>query len=578
MPTYRITAPDGKSFDVSGSGTAEEALAHVQATYAATPKAAAAPSDPSEGGGTLSIGPLDTGIHTSQGVDRFLSGAGKAFVDLGRGARQLYAGAADAISPKPQTLSGLVAGAPSRTDALNAEVADSRALDAPLMKTGAAKAGSVVGGIAASIPALAIPGANTVVGAGLIGGAYGALQPVTSAKERLTNTVVGGVTGSAAQYAGQKITQYAASRLASRAANAANEAEQNVVRDATLSEARQAGYVVPPSQTNPSAVNRVLETVSGKAATEQAAMARNQVVTNRLARKALELPDNAPITRAALNAIRSKSGDVYKAVKAAGEIVTDSNYLDDLSNITSSIEEVAKDFPDANVGANEEISKLVDGLLRDKFNSSSAVEYVKELRKSSSGLLSGANSADPAKRALGAAQREAAAAIEEQVMRHLESSGKGALASQFDKARRMIAKTYSVESALNESTGNVLASQLGTQLKRGKPLDSALETAAKFARAFPESAREAKRSVGISAVDAMIAGGGTAMGAPQMIALPVARYAARGSILSAPYQNAMAAPSYAPGATGNALLELMRTGGNRLAIPAAVSATYAAQQ
>lgn len=30
MPTYRVTAPDGKTYDVTGNGTAEEALAHIQ--------------------------------------------------------------------------------------------------------------------------------------------------------------------------------------------------------------------------------------------------------------------------------------------------------------------------------------------------------------------------------------------------------------------------------------------------------------------------------------------------------------------------------------------------------------------
>lgn len=39
--------------------------------------------DPSAGGGTLQIGPFDTGIRTPESVDRFLSGAGKSFADIG---------------------------------------------------------------------------------------------------------------------------------------------------------------------------------------------------------------------------------------------------------------------------------------------------------------------------------------------------------------------------------------------------------------------------------------------------------------------------------------------------------------
>lgn len=45
--------------------------------------------DPSAGGGTLQIGPFDTGIRTPESVDRFLSGAGKSFADLGRTAKRI---------------------------------------------------------------------------------------------------------------------------------------------------------------------------------------------------------------------------------------------------------------------------------------------------------------------------------------------------------------------------------------------------------------------------------------------------------------------------------------------------------
>lgn len=43
MPKYRITAPDGKKFDVTGEGTAAEALAHFQSTYSPEP-----PPEPEE--------------------------------------------------------------------------------------------------------------------------------------------------------------------------------------------------------------------------------------------------------------------------------------------------------------------------------------------------------------------------------------------------------------------------------------------------------------------------------------------------------------------------------------------------
>ncbi len=548
MPTYRITAPDGRTFDVTGDGSAQDALAHVQQQYGHQAPAPEAAPDPSAGGGTLSIGPLDTGIKTPQGVDRFLSGAGKAMVDVGRGVGQMV---------------GLVD---------KEDVAESRALDAPLMNTGAGKVGNIAGGVATAVPTLAIPGANTVAGAGLVGAAFGAAQPTVEGESRLKNAAVGGATGAAAQYLGGKVSQWAGKKLSERAAAASTKEAQNAVRDATLKEARQAGYVVPPSTTNPTITNRVAESVAGKAQTQQIASVKNQQVTNRLARRALGLGDDAPLTKETLNAVRSKAGGVYRAIEAAGEIATDDSYVDDLARIASSVDEVAKDFPDLNLNNNEEVTKLVDGLLREKFSSKGAIEATKQLRKAASGNLSGINAADPAKRALGYAQRDAAAAIEDQMIRHLEASGKGGLAKAFDDSRKLIAKTYSVESALNEGSGNVVARLLGGQLKKGKPLSGELETIAKFAQAFGKSAQEITDSPGVSAVDAIVGGVGGSTVNPALFALPVGRNVARSAITSRGLNQAMGTPKYAPGKAGSALLKTAKAS-KAATLPAVVYAT-----
>ena len=58
------------------------------------------------------------------GTDKFLAGAGKAMVDVGRGVRQYL----------PNSMGGLS----------NEDIAEARKLDAPLMKTGAGTAGNIV--------------------------------------------------------------------------------------------------------------------------------------------------------------------------------------------------------------------------------------------------------------------------------------------------------------------------------------------------------------------------------------------------------------------------------------------------
>lgn len=125
------------------------------------------------------------------GGQRFLAGIGKGMTDMVQGA-------------------GQAVGAVSRED-----VAASRALDAPLMETRGGKLGSLTGAVATAAPAALIPGANTLLGAGLIGGGMGALQPSTSTKETLANTALGGVLspaglllgrGASALYRGGKAT------------------------------------------------------------------------------------------------------------------------------------------------------------------------------------------------------------------------------------------------------------------------------------------------------------------------------------------------------------------------------------
>lgn len=332
------------------------------------------------------------------------------------------------------------------------------------------------------------------------------------------------------------------------------------VTQETFREARKAGYVVPPATVKPTAGRVAAESVGGKAAVQQLASRRNQTVTNRLIAKGLGLSEDAQITPRVLDGLRSKAGRVYDAVARSGDIAADTQYLDDLAAISRQSDEIAAAFPDANVGKSEEIGQLVNSLLRDRFDAKPALAYLKELRKSASANLSGVNAADPAKVSLGRAQRDAAAALEDQVLRHLRAQGKGALANAFDKARVTIAKTYSAEKALNPGTGNIAARALAAELKRGKPLSGEFATVAKFAAAFPKAADEVLTSPGVSALDAALTAGGGgvlaatggASAAPAALAWPVGRYAARQLLLSPAIQNALVpAASAARGVPAN---------------------------
>ena len=174
MASFQVTAPDGRKFRVSApeGSTQEQVLAfarqswdrrqqEVQQRKAAGDSDMQRMADPTSGMGFL---------------DKFNSGMGKAFTDIGRGASQMVG-----MGPSAE------------------ETQETRRLDAPLMKTGAGMAGNISGNIAALAPLALVPGANTVAGAGALGSLAGAVQPTETGGQRLMNMGVGGVLGAGVQ-------------------------------------------------------------------------------------------------------------------------------------------------------------------------------------------------------------------------------------------------------------------------------------------------------------------------------------------------------------------------------------------
>lgn len=332
----------------------------------------------------------------------------------------------------------------------------------------------------------------------------------------------------------------------------------NAERDAALIAGQKEGYVVPPATTNPTLVNRGIEGVAGKINVQQAASIKNQQITNSLARRALDLPPDAPLTSDTMGAIRAQAGKTYEAVKGSGIIQVSPQYEKDLSKITSTADKINADLPSYRSGASQQVTDLVSSLKppNGTLNAETAVELSKDLRyNANANWQAAARTGDPSLRSLSRAQSQAAEAVENEIERHLKSQGQGDLANAWDDSRRTIAKTYSVESTL-DGAGNVDAAKLGKQLIKGKPLSSELETAANFANAFPKATRlgASKESMpGISPLDvfagagigesAHYAGASPTAAITTGIAVPAARVAAR-SLATSPVGQRMAVPSY----------------------------------
>lgn len=522
---YEITSPEGKRFEVNAPDGAsqEDVLAYAQQQFKANAYRPIKATDEMSGG------------------EKFLAGVGKGFVDIGRGAGQML---------------GLV---DQKT------IDEAKARDAELTNTGAGLAGNILGTVAASAPALFVPGAASIPGAAAVGGAMSALQPVGTDESRLKNTVIGAALGGGAQWGLGKLAGIAANRLALAKQAGAQLASQNSVRDATLAAAREAGYVIPPSQSSAGVVPKLLEGLSGKYKTDQLASIRNQNVTESLARKAVGLAEDAPITKEALQGVRSAAYESgYTPVANAGKVATDKSYSAALSKIADDFGGASASFPGA---VKSDVADLVKGLKVSEFDAGDALKMSRILRDNAGAAYAQGNNA------LGKASKEAAKAIEDQIERALQAAGKdGAAALQgFRDARALIAKAHSVEDALVAESGKVNAKVLGAALQRGKPLSGELKTIGAFANNFKDVAGVPKS--GWANPLTVLDYGAGAFGSPLF---PAARVGARYAILSGPGQRAIGAPSYAPGLLiqkAPATLEELRRHG----LGGLLGAAYAAQ-
>jgi hypothetical protein len=314
----------------------------------------------------------------------------------------------------------------------------------------------------------------------------------------------------------------------------------------SIQQARDLGYVIPPTQANPSMLNRAMEGIAGKISTAQNASARNQQITNELAAKSLGLPKDTLITPEVITNLRTTAGNAYTNLGLSGQVIADKSYINALDDIAKPYLTAMQGFPDSPPSP---VINLVQSLKSPSFDASSAVEKIKQLRTSADDAFR-TGSSD-----IGRASKKAADAIEGALETHLSKTGQTDLLNKFRDARQLIAKTYTIEKAANTTTGTIDAKKLAAQLQRGKPLSGELKSIAQFSQAFPK-ASQATEAMGslpqLSPLDyaAGLLGGVSTTGGLGAAAI-LARPALRAAALSSPVQNRLIQNTAAPYLTQN---------------------------
>lgn len=350
---------------------------------------------------------------------------------------------------------------------------------------------------------LAAPILNTAKGITATGAIAGGLAPTKGdnvAKEHLGNALIGG----AAALAGYKATKGIGEHLINKKAAHELLKSQNATTDASLKAAQEAGYTIPRSQYNPTFMTNRLEGIAGKAAIKQQAAMENQSITNNLARKALDLPESTPLSISTIEKVRT---DAYKPYK--------------------------------------EVAGLSKG-------AENALEQLKQARAEANGWFNAYNRSARPDDLAKAKELQAVADIAENVIDdYAKAAGKKELFNELVKARKVIAKTYTLERAMNKGTGDINARVLGRLYDKGKPLSDGLDTIGRFATTFPQisQAGASVPTAGVSALEPIaMAGYGMAgqalAGNPTGLlaaGLPLLRHPARALALSSAMQKA---PSY----------------------------------
>lgn len=293
-----------------------------------------------------------------------------------------------------------------------------------------------------------------------------------------------------------------------------------------IQKARDLGYVIPPTQANSTLLNKTLEGMAGKISTAQNASAKNQEITNKLASKALGLPEDTFISPEVLTNIRKTAGEAYENLKLSGTVKTSPKFIQALDNIKPYQDAIqaSRDFPSKTANP---IIEVIDSLKRPNFDVNSAVSKINILR----------NDADLAFRqgdkALAKANKDASQVLENTIENHLANTKQTDLLDKFRDARTLIAKTYSVEKALNPASGTIDAKILANQLKNKKPLSSELKSIAEFNLQFPKASQTTEKMGSLPQISPLdfatgiIAGSNTGgLGAGTMLARPMARSAA----------------------------------------------------
>lgn len=468
------------------------------------------------------------------GSEKFWAGMGKAFVDTGRGVKQLasHVGIGD-------------------REAIQREIDEAKELEAPLMNTGAGMAGNVLGhvaltlapgkllaagGKALSLPSMvragnALNNVNTVKGAAAFGAGYNAIQPVASDESRTVNAALGAAGGAGGQVLGKtigRVMKPVRSTISGSASKVAQQFEN------------MGGQLTPGQRTGSTALRQIeagMESFPPTAGAMAKIKDNNQTVLNRVAAKAIG--ENADdLSESVLGRAYTRIGNKFNFAKG-GSVQLGDDFLNGLAKIDNEYQSVWGGKGDA------AFKSLMDDALDDTAKGTISGERYTRLRSDLSKRARDAFSQQNSR--LGQAIDDMIEALDDAAQKSLPQGKAKVLA----EARKQWATLRTLEKSM--SGENVSGSKLASQLRKKDPKgftygfkDNDLYTAARFADRFKPLVGDSGTAtrMGVQMLGGGIAGSGVAAltghdpmtGLAYGVGAPLALRGAQGVYLSRPIQ------------------------------------------
>lgn len=250
-------------------------------------------------------------------------------------------------------------------------------------------------------------------------------------------------------------------------------------------EAQNNGMVVLPSDVTRKGVGAG-EGPGGKTKTQQTASQRNTERAQELIREDLGMTADAPLDASNLAKYRAEQAQTYNSLRRQGDINFGTPFRRDLSGATAKLKKLEAEF-EGITGANDLFKRVNELRNKQMLDADVVVDLIQIVRENADVAFTNGS------RKLGSGWKDVANALENALENELQRRGNFGLVNQFRQSRQNIAKSYTVENALDKPNGSTVSIQ---KLAASKdPLTGNLEFLARFGSEFPKVSRVVNEAV-----------------------------------------------------------------------------------